>query len=115
MHYTGGCHCGTVTYQVEADIETILECNCSICHAAGWRLVFVDAGAFQLLSGDDAVQDYQFGNKHLHHPFCRECGIRSFSWGNDENGNKMYAVNTRCLEGFDASNITVNHYDGASL
>ncbi len=113
--YNGSCHCGAVTYKVTADIDNVLECNCSICNRAGWRLTFVNADQFELLSGEDRVTDYQFAKKHLHHPFCNVCGVRAYSWGPSEDGSTMYAVNTRCLEGFDASAVEVNQYDGASL
>ena len=113
--YQGHCHCGAVSYQVTADIESVLECNCSICRSTGWQLSFVTADAFDLKSGDDDLVDYQFGKKNLHHPFCKHCGIRSFSWGVSEDNEKMFAVNTRCLDGFDAGSVEVNQYDGASL
>ncbi len=112
--YTGHCHCGAVQYRVQADIDEVMECNCSICSAAGWRLSFIPAARFELLSGQDQLQDYQFGPKHTHHPFCAVCGVRSFSHGDSEHG-PVYAVNTRCLDGFDSSQVRVNQFDGASL
>ena len=112
--YDGGCHCGAITYRVNADISTVLECNCSICRRAGWQLSFVAASQFELLSGQQRLVDYQFGKEQLHHPFCQNCGIRSFSYGDGEDGQQMYAVNTRCLKGFKTDGIEVNQYDGAS-
>jgi hypothetical protein len=100
---------------VNADINSLLECNCSICRRAGWQLSFVNAEQFTLTAGEDALVDYQFGKQQLHHPFCRHCGIRSFSWGNDEHGDKTFAVNVRCLESFDGSEVPVTQYDGAAL
>ena len=112
--YDGHCHCGDVSYTVTADIDSVLECNCSICRAAGWQLSFVPAEQFQLSCAEDALADYQFGKAHLHHPFCRRCGVRSFSYGKDEHGATMYAVNTRCLDGFDVTSVDVSQYDGAN-
>ncbi|MHC5347232.1 GFA family protein [Metapseudomonas furukawaii] len=33
MHqlHTGGCHCGQLRYQVEADLADVAHCHCSIC------------------------------------------------------------------------------------
>ena len=92
-----------------------MECNCSICRAVGWQLSFVAASQFELQAGEQQLTDYQFGKEHLHHPFCRRCGVRAFSWGDGEDGQLMYAVNTRCLDGFDSGGVPVNQYDGASL
>ena len=76
----------------------------------------VPAAAFTLHSGADKLVDYQFGGKQLHHPFCGVCGIRAFSHGaSPDDGSKTYAVNARCLDGFDASKVEVSHYDGAAL
>ena len=113
--YQGHCHCGAVQYQVTADIDSVLECNCSICRASGWQLSFVAASQFELQSGDAQLQDYQFGKQHLHHPFCKQCGVRPFSWGDAEDGGQMYAVNTRCLDNFEVSTVAINQYDGASI
>jgi len=104
-----------VQFEVTAEVEGLMECNCSICVRAGWRLIFVPEPAFTLQQGKDALQDYQFGKRKTHHAFCRTCGVRSFSWGPGHDGATMYAVNTRCLKGFETGALPVQHYDGAAL
>ncbi len=113
--HTGSCHCGAVTFEVRAEIAGLAECNCSICSRAGWRLAFVPETAFTLKQGESALADYQFGKHHTHHLFCKTCGVRPFSWGNGEDGTRTYAVNARCLEGFDHGSLPVQQFDGASL
>lgn len=41
MHYQGSCHCGLVTYEVEAEPGPALECNCSHCSRKGYLLWFM--------------------------------------------------------------------------
>jgi hypothetical protein len=114
--YQGQCHCGAVKFHVTmARPEAIYDCNCSICSRAGWALAFVPADTFVLESGADAQQDYQFGKKHLHHPFCSTCGVRSFSKGVGPDGKAVVAVNLKCLSGFDAKGIPLQVFDGAAL
>lgn len=114
--YTGGCHCGRVRYEVEADLsQPVIACNCSICNKTGTLLTFVPAAAFKLLAGGDALVDYQFAKKHIHHLFCPTCGIRSFAHGEAPGGGTMFAVNVRCLDDVDIGALTVNHFDGKSL
>jgi hypothetical protein len=115
--YEGGCHCGAVRYRVEADLAKVYACNCSICSTMGWRLAFVPEAKFELLSGADALSDYQFHKKHIHHQFCRTCGIRSFSYGADKEGKLSYSINVRCLDGVgrEADGLPTQHFDGASL
>ncbi len=90
-------------------------CNCSICSRAGWLLAFAAPGALRLLSGEDALSDYQFGKRHIHHLFCRTCGVRSFSRSTDAEGKQGVAINLRCLAGLDFAKLPVEVFDGASL
>ncbi|HVY46708.1 MAG TPA: GFA family protein [Minicystis sp.] len=114
--YEGSCHCGAVRYAVTmAPPEKAMSCNCSICSRNGWLLTFVPRSAFELRTGEDALQDDQFGKKHIHHLFCRTCGVRSFSRGAGPGGQEMVAVNLRCLAGLDATALPVQTFDGASL
>lgn len=112
--YEGGCHCGAVRYRVELDLaQPAVTCNCSMCGRMGSMLAFVPAPAFTLVSGDDALTDYQFGSKTIHHLFCKVCGIRSFARGENQ-GQPMVAVNTRCLDGVDPTTVPTVAFDGAS-
>ena len=113
--YTGGCHCGAVRYEVTAKLEGAMTCNCSICSKTGTMLTFVPAGQFRLLSGEDALTDYQFGKRRIHHLFCRRCGVRSFGRGVGPGGAEMVAVNVRCLDGVDLGSIPTRQFDGRSL
>ena len=90
-------------------------CNCSICSRAGWLLAFVPGAAFRLVGGDGQLTDYQFGKHHIHHTFCRTCGIHAFSSGADKEGKPTYSVNLRCLAGLDATKLPVESFDGAAL
>ncbi|MGQ0742484.1 MAG: GFA family protein [Alphaproteobacteria bacterium] len=113
--YSGGCHCKAVRYEVAADLGRVISCNCSFCSARGSLLTFVPASQFKLLSGEDALTDYQFNKKHIHHLFCRMCGIESFARGTDKNGADSYAVNVRCLDDVDISALRPVPFDGRSL
>jgi len=112
--YLGGCHCGKVRFSVTTALGPVVSCNCSICQRKGHLLTFVTAEHFTLLSGDDALTDYQFNKHNVHHLFCATCGIQSFTWGTGQGGQKMYSVNARCLDDIDLSTLTVKHVDGRS-
>lgn len=111
--HTGSCHCGAVRYEVDADLTApAIACNCSICQRKGTVLTFVPAEAFRLLAGKDAVTDYQFHTKNIHHLFCSTCGVTSFATGTAPNGSRMVAINTRCLDGVDLKALNIVEYDG---
>ena len=113
--YSGSCHCGAVAYTVSADLGRTISCNCSICRRTGMVLTFVPAGQFNLEKGSDALADYQFGKKNVHHLFCRTCGLRSFGRGTAPDGSEMVAINVRCLEGVDPDALSPQKFDGARL
>lgn len=113
--YTGGCHCGQVRFEVEADLSSVIACNCSICSKMGYLLAFVAAEKLTLLSGEDKLADYQFGKKQVHHLFCSGCGVRSFGRGTAPDGQEMYAINVRCLDDVDLDALTITPVDGKSL
>ncbi len=71
--------------------------------------------AFKLLSGEDALTDYQFNKHNIHHLFCSTCGVKSFGRGTAPDGKKMVAINARCLEGVDPEKLSVQHFDGKAL
>ena len=112
--YAGGCHCKKVRYEVTADLDKVISCNCSICAAHGLLLTFVPATQFKLLSGDDQTE-YQFNKKKIHHLFCPACGVESFATGQDKSGAKTYAINVRCLDGVDVDAIRPAPFDGRSM
>ncbi len=61
MEYTGSCHCGAVTFAVEAEPSVEVErCNCSICRKSGFLHLIVPASQFRLLTGRDQLSTYTF-------------------------------------------------------
>lgn len=115
MKYTGSCHCGDINYEVEGEIDTLLECNCSICSRRGYLLWFTSASQVDLKTPEDNMSTYTFNKHHIRHTFCKSCGCAPISFGADAEGNEMAAINARCLEDFDISSLPVNQYDGRSV
>lgn len=113
--YNGSCHCGAVTFKAEGPFTQGVTCNCSICLRSGYILSFVPAARFELLSGKDALTDYQFGKKHIHHTFCSRCGVRPFSHGAAPDGGEVFAVNLRCLDGLDLGAVKIDQFEGKNI
>ena len=78
-------------------------------------LTFVPAEQFKLHSGADALTDYQFGRKNLHHMFCHHCGIRPFARGKGPDGKEMAAINIRTLDDIDLDAVPTKQFDGKKL
>ena len=95
--YRGSCHCGAVRFEAEIDLtQPTYRCNCSICSRNRFWAAVVTPGAFRLLEGKSAVQQYLFNSMRNEHYFCKTCGVRAYGLGNQ---GEMVGVNIGCLEG----------------
>lgn len=110
MKYQGSCHCGAVTFTVEApeDLE-IEDCNCSICAKSGFLHLIVPSAKFEILSGEDQLTHYRFNTGVADHTFCRICGVKPFY--TPRSNPDGVSVNARCLEPKPRS-LKVNAFDG---
>lgn len=115
-HYRGSCHCGAVRFEAEADLSTVINCNCSICEAKGLLLAFVPADKFKMVAGEDNLADYRFNKKKIRHLFCKTCGVQPIGRGADPASDKdTVAINVRCLEGVELSELNLRPFDGRKL
>ena len=109
--YEGGCHCGAVRFRITADLETMLECNCSICTKKGFLHLIVPPDQFELLRGEAELTTYQFNTNTAKHTFCRHCGIHSFYVPRSD--PDKISVNARYLEGIDPAALkSTRFFDG---
>lgn len=113
--YTASCHCGTISLQVEGTIDSALSCNCSICSRKGSLLWFVPRDRLRLKNSEGAASSYTFNKHAIKHRFCPTCGIHPYGEGTDPKGNAMAAINLRCIEDIDVSDIPVHEFDGKSM
>jgi len=109
MHQ-GGCHCGKVAFEVDAEIDAVTACNCSICTKKGFLHWIVPRQHFRLLRGEDALATYTFNTGVAKHYFCRSCGIASFYVPRSH--PDQIDVNLRCLDGVDLELYSTTPFDG---
>ena len=115
MTHKGSCHCGAVAFEVEGELTGAMACNCSICSRKGSLLWFVPRDRFRLLTSAEALSTYTFNKHVIKHNFCRNCGIHPYGEGTDRQGNRMAAVNIRCLEDIELEAVPVKQFDGRAL
>lgn len=110
--HTGSCHCGAVRFEIDATIDRVTECNCSICRKKGILHHRVPPQVFRLLSGEDDLATYRFGTGVAQHRFCRHCGIHVFT--RPRAAPDLYTINVRTLDDYDldAEKPEVVAFDG---
>lgn len=115
MKYHGSCHCGKVAFEVEGELSSAMTCNCSICSRKGAVMWFVPYNNFHLLTPEDAASSYTFNKHIIKHRFCPACGMHPYGEGTDQQGNRMAAINIRCLDDIDLASIPTQQFDGKSM
>ena len=115
MKYEGSCHCGGMAFEVEGEIENVIECNCSICSKKGYLLWFVPREALRLKTPESDMASYSFGKRSIEHDFCPTCGCSPFGIGAETAGEQKAVINVRCLDGVDLAKLEVVPFDGRSL
>ncbi len=107
----GGCHCGAVRFAVDVEEPIVLsDCNCSICAMTGFTHLIVDAAAFVLEQGEDALTPYAFNTGTAEHLFCKTCGIKSFY--RPRSHPDGWSVNWRCIDPGHGLTPLVRAFDG---
>lgn len=112
---SGSCHCGAVRFDVEGEVDQVIECNCSHCSRKGFLLWFVPRQALTLRSGADRLSTYTFNKHAIQHQFCPVCGVQAFGLGSQPDGTPMAAINIRCLDDIDLDAVPRIAVDGRSF
>ncbi|MCW8331745.1 GFA family protein [Photobacterium sp. SDRW27] len=122
--HRGSCHCGFIQFEIDADIDHIRECNCSICYKRGALNFCVEKGNFRLITPISKLKLYQWYTKTAEDYFCPHCGILPFRKPSSltkaeiAEGKKSFsgwAVNVRCLEGLNIDELPLVKINGAHL
>ena len=109
--HKGGCHCGRVSFEVEAPSDLSLdECNCSICDMVDYQHLIVPRSKFRILHGEDQLSTYEFNTGVAKHYFCSHCGVKSFYVPRSHPDG--ISVNGRCLDRDTVSSVTLTPFDG---
>ncbi len=110
MIYKGSCHCGAITFEIEAaECVEVEDCNCSLCSKSGYLHLIIPKSRFKLLSGKDMLEKYTFNTGVAKHTFCKICGIKPFYI--PRSNPDGIDVNVRCLDQSPRS-MSIVQFDG---
>jgi len=112
--YRGSCHCGQIRFEIEAELDHVRVCDCSICRRRGGLLHRVEPQNFRLLTPSlEALSLYTFHTHTARDYFCPTCGILPFR--RPRTAPDQWSVNVRCLEDVDLDAIPVKRVQGSRL
>ncbi len=122
--FSGSCHCQTVQFEVDADIDHVRACDCSICSKRGALIIRVEAEHFRLSTPLAQLSVYRWGTKTGADYFCPTCGILPFRKPSALTPAEVasgavpfdgWSVNARCLAELELSSIPVRTIYGSRL
>jgi hypothetical protein len=111
--YGGSCHCGKVKFEVDADLDSVRVCDCSICRRRGALLHRVEEGAVRLLTPIEALTLYQWNTGTAKDYFCPACGILPFR--RSRSAPHLWDINVRCLPEVDLDALQIQYVHGREL
>jgi hypothetical protein len=93
--YRGSCHCGKVRFEVDADLDHVRVCDCTVCRKRGALNHRVDEACFRLLTPLDELSVYQWHTRTAKDYFCPMCGN---PFRRPRAAPHLWAINVRCLD-----------------
>ena len=111
--YRGSCHCGRVRFEVDADLDHVRVCDCSICRRRGALNYRVEEGDLRILTPLEQLTVYEWNTRTAKDYFCPVCGILPFR--RPRTAPDKWTINVRCLEGVDLDAIPVKNVHGSEL
>ena len=112
MLYQGSCHCGAVTFEIDApEVLEVEDCNCSICSKTGFLHLILPLSKFKLLTGQSELTTYSFNTGVAKHTFCKHCGVKPFYI--PRSNPDGIDINVRCLD-TKPNKLVVVPFDGVN-
>jgi len=108
----GACHCSSVRWSFDGEIESATACNCTICRRYGVLWAYDFEHERIRVSGPTAT--YVCNSQWLAFHFCPQCGCVAYWRARQprEDGRRRIAVNVRLAEPEAVTAILIVHHDG---
>ena len=113
MTHKGSCHCGKVQFEVDADLDHVRVCDCSICRKRGALNFRVEDGDVRVLTPLSEMSLYQWHTETAKDYFCPVCGILPFR--RPRTAPDLWTINVRCLDDVDLSALAIKEVYGSKL
>ena len=111
--YRGSCHCGEVTFWIDAVIDELTTCDCSLCRRKNAVMTKVHESALTILSGEDLLSSYEWNTHRARHFFCSRSGVYTFH--RKRAAPDHFGINVFCLEDFDIGSFPIRATDGVGM
>jgi hypothetical protein len=76
--YAGSCHCGEVTFAIDAEISELTTCDCSLCTKKNALMTKVHEAALTIKSGREKLSKYSWNERIAEHFSARNAAYTRF-------------------------------------
>lgn len=111
--YSGACHCGRIRFEIDAEIDHVTRCDCSLCRKKNALMTKVPEAGFRFLGDREFLGLYEWNTRTAKHYFCRVCGIYTFHRKRAD--PRSFGINAACLDGLDLAAVPVVPVDGIGM
>lgn len=109
----GNCHCGAISFELDAELEWLTECNCSICRRLGTIWAHARIDQISIHKPEGSTTSYRWGDENLAFHTCKTCGCTTH-WENlQPQDDSVMAVNVRLVDPVQTSDLRIRRFDGA--
>lgn len=110
---TTSCHCGSVKVSIPRRLETLTNCDCSICRRYGTLWAYYSRTEVQIEAAPSATSNYSWGSKTIQFVRCANCGcVTQWEAIVQERGKRM-GVNARNFDPDQLGEVRIRRLDGA--
>lgn len=106
------CHCGAIRLEINQELKSVTECNCSICRRLGAQWAYFRPDEVKVVSTGEGTGIYMWNDKEIEFHHCRNCGCTTHYESLGENPRR--AVNARLIAIEHVKGTPVRRFDGAS-
>ena len=108
------CHCGRVQIKVRQVPDSLVNCNCSICHRYGALWAFYPANQLLIIGHPEFTKSYIWGQKSIRTMHCSVCACVTHWAPLDATLDSRCGVNARNFPKDVIAEIPVRQFDGAT-
>lgn len=112
--YRGSCHCCRVRFEVDAVLDHVRVCDCSLCRKRGALIHRVPGERVRFLTPFEDITLYTWDTHTARDNFCPVCGILPFRCPRTAQDG-VWGINVRCLDGVDLEAIPAKQVFGSRL
>jgi hypothetical protein len=107
------CHCGAIRIEIDGALESVNDCNCSICRRRGTLWAYFSPRKVSISPPEGATSIYMWNDRSIEFHVCKVCHCTTHWAPVDATVDRM-GVNARLMAPEVLAAARVHKSDGAS-